>query len=143
MLTRAPPVVKLAPHARSRKPPARKTSPNPILAGVEGWRFPRRIQIAPKTGARMIRKIELTDCRKEAGIFHPRMFRLVRRSAKRFSDEPACSNPAQKRTAAMKKTKIRTIRFFSAAERREKRTIAPKYTIARPSMKKPVALAVP
>src|SRR5262249_5470023 len=126
MLTRAPPVVKLAPHARSRNPPARKTRPKPILAGVEGWRFPRRIQIAPKTGARMIRKIELTDWRKDVGICQPRMFRLVSRSAKRFNEDPACSNPAQKRTAAMKKTKIRTMRFFSGAERREKRTMAPK-----------------
>src|SRR5262245_3414889 len=126
MLTRAPPVVKLAPHASRRKPAARKTRPNPILAGVEGWRFPIRIQIAPKTGASRIRKIELTDWRKDAGMSQPRMLRLVRRSAKRFKEDPACSNPAQKRTAAMKKTKIRMMRFFSVADSREKRTIAPK-----------------
>src|SRR6266498_12140 len=101
-------------------------SPQPILAGAAGCRFPSRIQRAPKTGARRIRKIELTDCRKEAGISQPRIIRLVKRTAKRLKEEPACSKPAQNRTAAMKKTKITTIFFFSAVVRPEKSRTDPK-----------------
>ena len=71
-------------------------------------------------------KIELTDCRNEAGISHPKMTRCVMRSAKRFMEDPACSNPAQKRTAAMKNTKMTRIRFFSAADSFEKKMIEPK-----------------
>ena len=54
------------------------------------------------------------------------MTRCVMRSAKRFMEDPACSNPAQKRTAAMKNTKMTRIRFFSAADSFEKKMIEPK-----------------
>ena len=71
-------------------------------------------------------KIELTDCRNEAGISQPKITRWVSRSAKRFIEEPACSNPAQKRTAAMKKTKITAIRFFSARDSFDRNMTEPK-----------------
>src|SRR4029453_4978633 len=124
--TRTPPVVKLAPHARTKNPIARNARPNPIFAGVDGCFRPRRTQSAPKTGASRMMKIELTDCRNDAGISQPKITRWVIRSAKRFIDEPACSHPAQKRTAAMKNTKMTAIRFLSATGRWERKMTDPK-----------------
>ena len=86
-------------------------------------------------------KIGLTDWSHEAGISQCPITRLVSRSAKRFIEDPACSYPDQKRTAARKKTKIRTTRFFSGTDSLPKRSTEAKYSTARTAMKKPVLCA--
>ena len=105
-------------------------APAATVAPVAARTGPIRAATAPDSNAPSSleekMKIELTDCRNDAGISQPKMTRWVRRSAKRFIEEPACSNPAQNRTAAMKNTKITAIRFFSAFDSFDRNRTAPK-----------------
>ena len=94
--------------------PARERS-KPILAGIDGFRWPSPSHTALNIGASRMMNIEFTDCNQLAGISHPPIMRLVSLSANRFIDEPACSKPDQKQAAARKQTAITPTRFFSTA----------------------------
>src|SRR5687767_1303078 len=99
--------------ASTAKPSPNASSPKPIFAGIEGFLAPSHSHNALNNGASKMMNVEFTDWSQLAGISQPPITRSVRRSAKRFIDEPACSNPDQKQAAARKHTAITQIRFFS------------------------------
>ena len=65
----------------------------------------------------------------------------MRRSAKRFMVEAACSKPPQKNTAPTKRKKITTMRFFSTSSRPPNINWYAKYRTANPAMRKRAAYA--
>lgn len=104
--------------AMTRNPSANSNKPKANFAGRE-MSLPRRARASHKaatTGARVITKMGLNDWSHPAGTSNgwPReMTRCVKRSAKMFRDEPACSNPAQNIAEAMNNTITTRRRFFS------------------------------
>ncbi len=73
------------------KPSAMNSRPSANLAGLEGLRGPRKIQIQANNGARTMMNQGLIACSTLAGMSQPSTCRSVSRSANRLSDEPACS----------------------------------------------------
>ena len=85
------------------------------MSGIDGFAFraANQVQSEPKTGASRMMKTGFTDWSQLAGISQPRITRSVKRSAKRFIEEPACSNPDQKSAARTKSQNITPMRRFS------------------------------
>ena len=74
------------------KPRPTKTRPRENLAGLEGWRLPIRTHSQAKMGAMTITKKAGTCWNQPAGNSPmTATSRFVSRSAKRISEEPACS----------------------------------------------------
>ena len=67
------------------------SNPNVNLVGLDGSRLRSATHSQAKTGARMIRIKGWTNWNQLAGNSKPNTLRLVLRSAKRFSEDPACS----------------------------------------------------
>ena len=97
-------------------PTPKRRSPIPNFAGMEGERAPRDTHTIPKTGAKRMMKSGFTAASQLAGISHPKITRLVSRSAKRVSEEPPCSNPDQKSAAPKNNRKITRTRFLQRGE---------------------------
>src|SRR6478672_837878 len=91
------------------KPSPAKTNPKANFAGLDGCLLFIRSHIHEKTGAKAIMKKELTDWNQLEGNSHPKMLLRVKRSAKRFKLDPACSNAIQKVVAKMNKTPMTSI----------------------------------
>src|SRR4051812_7231391 len=103
---------------RMAKAKPAKSNPRVNLAGLDGSarRRPSASQIHANTGASATTKIGCTNWNQPAGNSQPMMKRLVWRSAKRFRDDPACSNDAQKRADATKRTSTAAERFRSSSD---------------------------
>src|SRR5262249_23937076 len=69
-----------------------------------------------KTGASAITKIGWTNWNQLAGKFHPSRLRSVFLSANKLSDDPACSNDAQKIADATNKTITTAERLRSSCD---------------------------
>src|SRR5262249_4496824 len=109
------------------------------LAGAGGSAFfrARASHIQAKTGASTTTKIGCTNWNQLAGNSHPNRWRSVLRSPKRFSEEPACSNGAQKIAEATTKTKTAAERFRSSGDQPPKKISQENTTAEIPSRHQP------
>src|SRR5829696_139525 len=105
-----------APHDSTKNPAAKPIRPIANFTGIDGFALRRAsaVHTQPNTGAKMMMKIGLMFCSHPAGIAQPNTVRLVRSRAKRFSDDPACSNPDQNTAASTNSQKITISRLFVA-----------------------------
>src|SRR6266542_4190657 len=100
-------------------PPERRPREN--FAGLDGSRLRKASHSQPKTGASVITKIGCTDWNQLAGKLYPKMWQSVPRSANRLSEEPACSNAAQKSAEETNRTKIAAQRLRSSRDQSPKK----------------------
>ncbi len=94
-------------------------------------------QIQAKTGASTITKTGCTDWNQLAGKAKPKMVQLVPRSAKRLSEEPACSKAAQKRAEEMNSTRMAAQRLRSTGDQFPKKISHENTTTEMPSSSQP------
>ena len=102
-----------------RKPSRPNSRPRANLAGLEGS-SPRRFSAShsqANTGASATTKIGCTNWNQPAGNSQPEhACGWCLRSANRFSDEPACSNEAQKSAEATNSTRMAAERLRSSSD---------------------------
>src|SRR3954469_18421175 len=112
-LTRAPAAAADAAPIITAKPSPRRNRAMANLAGLDGFRRPRRTQSTAKTGANRMMKRGGSDWYQLAGKPCPNIELLVFRSANRLSVDPACSYAIQNTTAAANRTAMTTRLFRS------------------------------
>src|SRR5947209_7355344 len=101
---------------RTRKLSPTKSSPIENFAGLDGSRLPSLIHNHAKKGAKINTNSGWTHWNQLAGNSYPNTCRLVFRSAKRFSDDPACSYAPQNTADAINKTKTAAARLRSCVD---------------------------